>query len=119
MRGSTKIYGLVDPREPGKVMYVGKSSEPEERLRAHIIAAQHGLTRKDFWIRKLQAEGIEPAFQILESVSFSMNWTDREKHWIKLWRSRNTALLNIACGGNARPDKTSVIRWTPEGYIYE
>ena len=41
------IYGLVDPRKPLRIMYVGMTNEPHERLARHIQVRERGDRAQD------------------------------------------------------------------------
>ena len=55
------IYGLKCPVE-GVIRYVGKSVQPEKRIRAHLMGAQRGdyNHRTARWLRKIAKAGHEP-----------------------------------------------------------
>jgi hypothetical protein len=97
MEPSICIYGLIDPRNPELVQYVGKAVNPETRLRRHIKYPDNGLVRT--WVNTLAAEGLQPNFVEIEKVTEG-TWVDREKYWITEWRHRNKGLLNVHPGGN-------------------
>lgn len=60
----THVYHLVDPR-CHTVRYVGKTSSPKARLRAHIQEAREAQnTEKKRWIASLLADGLEPVMVI-------------------------------------------------------
>lgn len=65
------IYALLDPRKPRTVMYVGRSSQWEKRLRNHINQTRwrekHGKKMPDVmeWISQLLHEGVEPIIRRL------------------------------------------------------
>lgn len=63
----THVYHLVDPNTR-TVRYVGKTSTPKSRLRAHIQDAREGdNTEKKRWIRTLLEKGQEPIMVIVAS----------------------------------------------------
>lgn len=95
------IYGLIDPRRPDWVMYVGKGSE--KRARSHwkeFTGGGRGINSLlRHWFEQLRVDSIEPSFIFLEeNVS---NWQEAERDWIAAWRKVNSQLCNVADGGNA------------------
>lgn len=103
----SNIYGLIDPRRPDWVMYVGKGLE--RRAKSHWKCfmrtnwAQNTLLRH--WFEQLRADSVEPSFIFLEeNVS---NWQDAEREWIAAWRKVNSQLCNVADGGNCWPQNAS------------
>ncbi len=101
------IYALVDPREPNKYRYVGKTENMVARMYSHLVDS-----RKDWkkyhranWIRKLLSVGIKPEFVVLETVG--QEWPERERHWISRLRSEGHDLTNSVDGGGGKiPGKT-------------
>lgn len=99
------IYGLVDPVKH-EIRYVGKSKDPITRLHSknpktgHLAAARRNKDRTHClnWLRKLDRGGHEPELVILECCSES-KWQEREQEWIRILRSRNYPLTNMARGG--------------------
>lgn len=63
------IYGLVDPRT-NEIMYIGMSTNPTQRYRAHCAKPKGGDTQKNRWIDELKLVGMKPRMQILEECSF-------------------------------------------------
>lgn len=64
VKGREGIYGLVDPREPYAVRYVGSSGHMEHRLYAHWHG--YGRTPKHRWVAGLRTEGVKVAMVVLE-----------------------------------------------------
>lgn len=100
---NTSIYGLVDPRRPDWVMYVGKGLEKRVNFHWKFFVrngkATNALLRR--WFEQLKADGVEPSFIFLEeNVS---DWQEAEREWIAAWRRVNSQLCNIADGGNQWP----------------
>lgn len=64
------VYALFDVREPETIRYVGFSTNPENRLRAHIKEARHSRQKsyRLSWLRKLAKESIEPSLRALAVV---------------------------------------------------
>lgn len=98
------IYGLVDPRQPSRVRYVGQTvGLPESRYRQHIhdSAPQRGrrmpaTCARARWISALLAESVYPDMILLERVPDVGAWelTDCERRWIATLGKRNQADLN-------------------------
>ena len=89
------IYVLKDPRD-GLIRYVGKTNNPRRRLDRHI--AENGNALRHPWLKELRELGIEPIFEIVETV-VGDQWQDREKHWIMHYRDAGCDLLNANAGG--------------------
>jgi hypothetical protein len=69
---TTFIYALEDPRD-SIPRYIGKSNDPDKRLRGHINEAARNTDKKrtdhkNNWIRSLLKDGIEPVVSILDEV---------------------------------------------------
>jgi len=95
------IYGLFDPRQPWMIQYVGKSVNPESRLRVHVHEATSNACKnssKERWINSLLASGVNPGIRVLETVQGS-EWQASEKRHISHFRVLNPQLLNISNGG--------------------
>ena len=94
------IYGLVCP-VAGDIRYIGKSINPEKRLRAHMGAAvrgeyQHHAAR---WLRRLAAAGECPTIRILEEVQDGCDWRDSERKWIARAALEGWQITNSTAGG--------------------
>jgi hypothetical protein len=95
----TRIYALKDPRD-GLVRYVGKTVAPIHiRLSNHISAAvKDGKdTYVCRWIRLLNAAGIRPIAEHIETVGDG--WAEREAYWIGWHRAQGALLTNVTLGG--------------------
>jgi len=105
-----KIYGLVDPRKPDIIRYVGQSKTPRRRLMAHISTAKKNkkrnnrLTPKESWILYLiKKHGIKPEMVFIEENIQELSISDeKEIYWIAHYRSIGQADLNFADGGKAK-----------------
>lgn len=60
------IYGLVDPREPGRVRYVGRTKCPKRRLTQHRAFGVGDARRR--WVRHLRQSGTRPDMIVLAQV---------------------------------------------------
>jgi hypothetical protein len=96
----TYIYKHVEPDAPEKVRYVGKSNDPDERLRQHIAHAtnQSKNTHHGKWIASLLKRGLKPHMEIIEVVDFSI-WQERELYWIEWHIEQGHDLTNTYFGG--------------------
>ncbi len=97
---TTFIYALIDPRD-GVIKYVGKSYDPQERLKGHLKNCKRTVTLKNRWIAKLKSLDLKPSIQILEEVLES-EWEDRERYWIKELQNQGYLLKNGDRGGKGR-----------------
>lgn len=94
------IYGLVCPTA-GVVRYIGKSIDPEKRLRAHIMAAarfdyNHHAAR---WLRKLHRANLSPILKILGEVAEGQSWQELERKHIAGALASGARLTNSTAGG--------------------
>jgi hypothetical protein len=68
------IYALIDPRTD-EVRYIGKSIEPNKRLKSHIYASSYindssYNSHKSNWIRKLLSENLNQKSQMVLKKRF-------------------------------------------------
>lgn len=93
------IYALTDPGD-GDVRYVGHTTKPlAQRLGGHISTAKRGASRPVcLWIVGLLDGGERPGIRVLERLSTSDDWQERERAWISHYRS-GESLLNLTAGG--------------------
>jgi hypothetical protein len=61
------VYGLFDPRND-QVKYIGRTSNPQARLNQHLNYGTQGK-KKIAWIEELEAVGLEPYLDILETAT--------------------------------------------------
>lgn len=97
---TTYIYALRCP-ESDEIRYIGKSTNPNRRLSAHISAAvnkayDHHTSR---WIRKLSLLDLVPSIEILEEVASGDSWREVERRWIKEGNEKGWPLTNSTAGG--------------------
>jgi len=99
MKKKTYIYALVDPFT-SIVRYVGKSNNPNARLRRHIKDGKDNTKsdHKTNWIAKIIRLGKIPELRILEICDYN-NWKIRERYWIKKLRDSGCDLTNSKDGG--------------------
>jgi hypothetical protein len=101
----TFIYALRDPNTK-QIRYVGRSVEPEERLRRHLRNAKRGITAIAGWMRGLQEQ--RPLLEIIEKCD-AASAIDREHYWITQHRSTQD-LLNYKVAGPRVLTKADSIR---------
>lgn len=94
------IYGLECPVAQ-TIRYVGKSVNPQARLRAHLSAAsreayQHHTAR---WIRALLESGLKPTLVILREIAPNEQWQDVERNYIARAEACGWMLTNSTAGG--------------------
>ena len=97
---TTYIYGLICP-ETKRIRYVGKSDNPNERIRQHIQdakASRNKNPRLQRWIRNLLTSGLEPILLILDRVP-SLAWERYEMMWISEIGKSRIGLCNLDAGG--------------------
>ena len=95
---TTFIYTLSYPE--GNIRYVGKSDEPQQRLKNHIYEARRNKWKsyKNNWIRELLTRDNRPIMQIIEEVDIDQ-WQKKEIYYINHYRSLGFDLVNTAPGG--------------------
>lgn len=76
----TLIYALVDPRDD-VVRYVGRTTDPYGRMRAHLGDRDHEGAAKQRWTAALHELGIEPRMVVLQAVEHA-DAPDAERCWI-------------------------------------
>ena len=104
---TTWIYILSDP-VTREVRYVGKSNDPQHRLRVHIRNSEEA-THRGRWVKHLKSLGLEPLLDIIDEVSVD-EWQEREQYWIQYYRSQGAPLTNEAPGGIGMKSLTPEIR---------
>lgn len=103
---TTFIYGLWDPRNY-QLRYIGKSDNPERRLKEHIKDSSHLRGRHIYhWINSLLRNGLEPSLEILEEVAIE-HWEETERQWIRDCKKFGLSLVNSTDGGEG------VSGWSP------
>ena len=91
-----KIYGITD--QNGRVMYIGKSNNPIERMKQHIRDCKHRHTPLYGWINKSLERGKQPKMIVLASAITS-DWQSLEIKMIDQYRIEGH-MLNLADGGD-------------------
>jgi len=103
------IYGLVDP-ELNQIRYIGKSKDPEERLRDHLKESKRRENYRHCWIYSLLSKNLKPQLTIIEECTED-NWEERERHWIKYYREKvGNLLTNMTDGGDGMHNPSEEVR---------
>jgi hypothetical protein len=93
------IYALRCPVSGG-IRYIGKSSNPQKRLKYHIMQARAGnICHCGGWIRILLSNGLKPTLEIVKEVAESECWIKAEKEAIAEHRAKGCRLTNMTDGG--------------------
>lgn len=94
------IYGLVCPKL-GSFRYIGKSTNPEARLRAHISSARRGAYDHHTarWISSLLNDGLRPTLEVIQEIEEGECWREAERKWIKKALDEGLPLTNSTLGG--------------------
>lgn len=106
---SDYIYALLCPE--GKIRYIGKSIDPEERLREHIRTAKSGAQHHCAnWIRKLLKADLQPSVRVIEEVQEGASWQEAEIRQIALHLAQGHRLTNATLGGEGATITCPIIR---------
>lgn len=107
------IYALVDPRSD-QIRYVGKSVDPDGRLRSHVCVARgDSQTHVSRWIRQVLADGCRPRVEVLQTVT-AETWQEGERFWHRELTRAGLRLTNQApCGGGGLPGPNLKLRGRP------
>jgi hypothetical protein len=92
----TYIYVLKDPRTD-LVRYVGKTVNLYNRYHNHINKAKNLKTHNDRWITVLLKINNKPILEVIDECYD--DWEDKEKFYIKLFKSVGADLCNHTLGG--------------------
>jgi hypothetical protein len=92
------IYGLFCPLT-GELRYIGKSIDPEHRIRRHLDAARNPKNYNQRWIATLLRKGIKPTIRVLREVGADEIWQDVERAMIAEAKAGGARLTNTAIGG--------------------
>lgn len=90
------IYGLVDPRAPSVVRYVGSTYQPMARYVAHCTTLRYrpGGKRRIAWMAGMAQDGYRPTMLLIERLPAVAGLRERERHWIDRLRLEGQADLN-------------------------
>lgn len=87
------VYELVDPRDDS-IFYVGITIDLYQRFRQHMRCDGTNAL-KDRRISEILTSGHLPIMRTKESVSTSIEASEREVYWIRSYLSQGIALVNI------------------------
>jgi hypothetical protein len=93
---AAKIYGIAD--QEGRIMYIGKSNNPTERMKQHIRDCNRRKSPLYGWLNKALKDGHQPQMIVLASAT-SQDWQSLEALMIAQYRSEGH-MLNVADGGD-------------------
>jgi hypothetical protein len=94
------IYVLKDPLS-SEVRYVGKTSNPEDRIKRHLseYSLTDSWTNKNKWILWLKDNGLKPIMEVVEECDF-FQINEFEKKWILFYKNKGSHLTNMTDGGD-------------------
>lgn len=94
------IYILKDPIS-NEVRYVGKSNNPQNRLKKHLSESNliESWTPKNKWLLSLRKDNLSPIMEIIDSTYLD-NINELEVYWIKHYRDLGIDLTNGTNGGD-------------------
>ena len=102
--------------------YIGKTNNPERRLREHKSMAFNPKvieTRDCLWYQKIREYGWENFdFEILE-VATSEIWAEREVFWIEYYNTYRGAGYNMSPGGDLSRDDQCILTDVEVQFIYD
>ena len=111
----SKIYGLSD-KKTGEIIYIGKSDNPEKRIKQHIYDSKRRNTKLHQWIRK----NPDSLKLVILACAISQDWQSLEQTLISQHKLSGK-LLNISKGGNqpSRDDSDPLKKkvWLIKKYI--
>lgn len=94
------IYGLINPRKPEHIKYIGKTVRKLElRLTAHLQEAKTKNNKRTSWINHLRKQNIKPKIIVIEIIKIDL-LNEREIYWISYYRKMNQADKNTLDGGD-------------------
>lgn len=97
----TFIYILSEPLH-GNIRYVGKTKDPNRRLKRHISERNLHDSYKDRWIRKIIDDGGLPEITVIDTVD-DKKWCYWEKFYISYFKFIGCKLTNGTEGGDQPP----------------
>lgn len=109
------IYTLSDP-ETGVVRYIGKTTNPKDRINGHISESKSGRynNHRVNWGKSLIDKYLKPKMDIIDEVVGDWEWL--EVYWISQFKTWGFDLTNSTDGGEAPPKKeVKVDQYTLDG----
>lgn len=92
------IYCLKDPAS-GDVRYIGKTTDPEGRLQAHLTKSSKRRNHLGGWLRSLASRREIPMLILLHEVAKTEHWQQEERRYISCARALGMDLVNATDGG--------------------
>ena len=94
------IYILKDPIS-NEVRYVGKSNNPQNRLKRHLSESNliESWTPKNKWLLSLRKDNLSPIMEIIDSTDLD-DINELEVYWIKHYHDLGVRLTNGTDGGD-------------------
>jgi hypothetical protein len=93
------IYALCEPSNLAHIRYIGKTNNPDLRIKQHIRKSlTGGKPRVCQWIKSLNRNGLTPVMKILGKYENEECAFAAEKHFIKQF-AMNGLLTNLTTGG--------------------
>lgn len=111
IKNGVSIYMLIDPQS-GSIRYLGKSKNPDIRLREHLSTARKGGPRMLYvhrWLAKLLRQGLRPTMVIIGVVSEDF-WATAERSCIRWLRDGDHPLTNLCEGGRGVHNPSQEVR---------
>ena len=96
MGNKTFIYILLDNKN--NIRYVGKSDNPNKRLKKHINESKKNKTHKEKWIQSLLNNNSTPELLVIDEVNIN-EWSFWETYWISQFKAWGFKLTNSTIGG--------------------
>lgn len=90
---TTFIYILICPVD-GLIKYVGKSNNPQKRLKDHLLDFRCMDLNKAMWLRELRSKKLKPILVVVDEVD-SFDWKDEEQQWCEHFKSLGFTLFNV------------------------
>jgi predicted GIY-YIG superfamily endonuclease len=83
------VYRIKD-KKTGIIGYVGVTSNPDNRMQQHLHDKRRNK-KKYMWLKS-----IDPEMEIIEQLDNRSDALERERYWIRYYKSLNVYLTNIA-----------------------
>lgn len=111
---TTFIYILICPID-GLVKYVGKSNNPNKRVKDHVLDFRNMDYNKSLWITSLKQKKLRPELVIVDEVPI-FDWKYWEYFWCQYFKSLgfklyNTRSRNGLTYSNSKTFKPGNIPW--------
>lgn len=99
------IYALIDPAEPDRVRYVGRTGDPKDRLTAHCTTKASPTYA---WAQSVIEAGRRPELVILYREA-ERRTEEREMWWVRHYRSMGMADLNAIFDKESRAEPRRIL----------